>query len=57
MTLDELKEVVIQLQYELENVGDEDHNKAASLRARKILIEIKNATPQLRKDLVALDKS
>ncbi len=56
MTLDELREVVMQLQYELENVGDEDHNKSASLRARKILIEIKKATPQLRKDLVELDK-
>ena len=56
MTVEELKAKVEQLVKELENVGGENHVKAASGRVRKILGEIKNATPELRRQLVALDK-
>ncbi len=56
MTIDELKITVRNLALELENVGSENHIKAASGRVRKMLGEIKNATPELRKALVALDK-
>jgi len=55
MTIDELKNNVAQLNEELQNVGG-NHVKAASSRVRKILGEIKNATPQLRRDLIELDK-
>jgi len=55
MTLDELKESIEALQSELKNIGGDTHIKAASLRARKILGDIKNATPQLRADLRDLD--
>ena len=57
MTLDELRETVMQLQYELENVGDENHVKAASRRVRMILNEIKKSATQLKKDLIALDNN
>jgi len=56
MTIQELREKIAALSAELENVGGENHIKNASKRARKILGEIKNATPQLRRDLVELDK-
>lgn len=55
MTVEELKETVRILNQELERVGGEDHVKAASGRARMILGELKNATPQLRRDLKTLD--
>jgi len=55
MTIEELSVKVNQLSSELEKVGGENHVKAASLRARKLLGEIKNATPQLRADLRDLD--
>jgi len=56
MTIDELKAKVDALQKELLNVGGDAHIKNACARARGILGEIKNATPQLRRDLVELDK-
>ena len=55
MTVPELKALITSIASDLENVG-EDHVKAASARVRKALGEIKNATPQLRRDLVDLDK-
>jgi hypothetical protein len=55
MTVDELKELVDNLQEELKSVDGDGHVKASSLRVRKMLIDIKNATPQLRRDLLALD--
>ncbi len=57
MTVDELREKVSQLNKMLEEqIGRGQHVKAASGRVRKVLGEIKNATPQLRRDLVELDK-
>jgi len=56
MTIEELKAAMAKLEKELENVGGENHVKAASLRARKILSEMKNAIPGLRKQLLDLDK-
>jgi hypothetical protein len=56
MTIEELKESAAKLVKELENVGGDSHIKASSARARKILVDIKNATPQLRRDMIALDK-
>ncbi len=56
MNIDELRDKIEALAFELDNVGGEIHNRSASRRARLILGEIKNATPQLRKDLVELDK-
>ena len=56
MTIEELKEEVLNLSKELEHIGTEKHNKSASLRIRGTLGRIKNAVPQLRRDLVALDK-
>jgi len=57
MTITELKALVESLAIDLDNVGDIDHNKRASARVRKALGEIKNATAQLRRDLVELDKA
>lgn len=56
MNIDELKVVATQLVTELENVGGDNHVKAACGRARMILGDLKNATPQLRRDLKDLDK-
>ncbi len=57
MTVTELRDAVATLQIELQTrVGEGQHVKAASANVRKILGEIKNATPQLRRDLVELDK-
>ncbi len=56
MTVEELKIVATQLVAELENVGGENHVKAACGRARMILGDLKNATPQLRRDLKMMDK-
>lgn len=56
MTVDDLKLAAEALVDNLNNVGGDSHVKAASGRVRKILGEIKNATPQLRRDLVDLDK-
>jgi len=57
MTIDELRDVVEQLELNLAKVGSQGHNKAASAKIRKLLGEIKNATPQLRRDFIALDKA
>jgi hypothetical protein len=57
MTIEELKALIDILQADLENVGEEVHVKAASARVRKALGELKNATAQLRRDLVELDKA
>jgi len=56
MTVSELKNVVHNLQKDLDNVDGDGHKKPSSARVRKALGEIKNATPQLRRDLVELDK-
>ena len=56
MTIEELKQKVQDLANDLVHVGDEGHVKAASGRVRKVLGEIKNATAQLRRDLVEMDK-
>ena len=56
MTITELKDAVVTLHADLEKVNGVVHNKAASARVRKARGEIKNATPQLRRDLVELDK-
>ena len=56
MTIEELKQAAGNLVAELENVGGENHVKAACGRARMILGDLKNATPQLRRDLKSLDK-
>jgi len=57
MTVEELKALIDALQKDLENVGGDKHVKTASARVRKALGEIKNATAQLRRDLVLLDKA
>ena len=57
MTVTELKALVDALKADLELVDGEKHVKTASARVRKSLGEIKNATPELRRDLVALDKA
>ncbi len=56
MELDELKQKVIELAKELSKVDGENHNKSASARVRKMLVEIKNGTPSLRRKLLDLDK-
>jgi hypothetical protein len=56
MTIEELKVKAEELLNDLEKVGGSNHVKASSARVRKILGEIKNATPQLRRDLIELDK-
>ena len=61
MTIESLKIMIASIAENLENVGtngsgEDVHVKAASARVRKALGEIKNATPQLRRDLVELDK-
>ena len=56
MTIDKLRDKLLELNNELLNVGGEEHVKAASKRARMILGEIKNAVPQLRKELRELDR-
>jgi len=56
MTIEELKATIDILQAELEKVGGVDHHKPASRRVRKILGEIKNAVPELRREMVILDK-
>jgi len=57
MTIEELKTKVKLLEEDLSKVCGENHVKSSSARVRKILGEIKNATPQLRRDLVKIDKS
>ncbi len=56
MTVSELKNIVHNLQLDLEKVDGEGHMKPASARVRKALGEIKNATPELRRSLIELDK-
>jgi hypothetical protein len=56
MTIEELRSMLHSLESNLAEVGGERHNKSASARARLILGKIKNATPQLRKELIELDK-
>ena len=57
MTIDELRDTVASLQIMLQTqIGEGQHVKSASAKVRKLLGEIKNATPQLRRDLVELDK-
>ena len=56
MTVEELKSKVEDLQNELEKVGGSGHVKAASKRCRVLLGEIKLAVPNLRRELIELDK-
>ena len=58
MTIDELKALIDVIQFDLEKVDTEDgsHGKPASMRIRKALGEIKNATPELRRALIERDK-
>jgi len=56
MTVDELKALIDAIQTDLALVDGDGHKKPASARVRKALGEIKNATPQLRRDLIDLDK-
>jgi hypothetical protein len=56
MTIEELRAVLHSLETNLAEVGEDVHNKSASARARMLLGKIKNATPQLRKTLIELDK-
>ena len=57
MTVNELRDAVATLHIELQTrIGPGQHVKSASASARKILGEIKNAVPQLRRDLITLDK-
>jgi len=56
MTVEELKQAASNLVAELENVGGENHVKAACGRVRMILGDLKNATPELRRNLKDLDK-
>ena len=56
MTIQQLKINVDALQNELKNVGGENHVKAAGSRARILLGDIKKATPDLRRDIMELDK-
>ena len=56
MTVTELKLLVNNLQLDLEKVDSDQHVKTASARVRKALGEIKNATPELRRALIILDK-
>ncbi len=56
MTVDELKAVIINIGLDLEKVDGDQHTKPASARVRKALGEIKNATPELRRALIILDK-
>ena len=56
MTVDELKALIDAIQKDLTIVDGDVHKKSASARVRKALGEIKNAVPQLRRDLVELDK-
>ena len=56
MEIEDLKLKAYNLIDELEKVGGEHHIKAASAKVRGILIDIKNATPKLRRDLIELDK-
>ena len=56
MTLEELAQKAKQLNEEMEIFFSDKRTKAGSARIRKILGEIKNATPDLRRELVAEDK-
>jgi hypothetical protein len=56
MTVEELKSKIEDLQNELEKVGGSEHVKAASKRCRVLLGEIKLAVPNLRRELIELDK-
>lgn len=56
MTVDELKEAVVILNNELERVGGTDNVKASCNRARKLLVEIRNATPELSLELNEMAK-
>jgi len=56
MTIEELRSILHSLETNLAEVGEDSHNKSASARARMLLGKIKNATPQLRKELIELDK-
>ena len=56
MTIKELRIVADSLVTELKKVGEENHLKPSSKEVRLILGKIKNATPQLRRDLLELDK-
>lgn len=56
MTIEELREAANKLVAELDKVGGENHVKAACGRVRKILVDLKNATPQLRRNLMELDE-
>ncbi len=58
MTITELKATIDLIKADLEKIdtADGEHGKPASMRVRKMLVELKNATPELRRDLIALDK-
>ena len=56
MTIEELRSMLHSLETNLAEIGRERHNKSASARARMLLGKIKKATPQLRKELIELDK-
>lgn len=57
MKIEELKKIAQSIVDELEDVGGENHVKAASLRVRIALGKIKASTAQLRADFVKLDKA
>ncbi len=56
MTLEDLKEKSETLAEEMNVFFSGKRTKAGSARIRSILGDVKNATPQLRRDLVAADK-
>ncbi len=58
MTVNELKTKINDIKLDLTLVDTEDgsHMKTASIRVRKALGEIKNAVPELRRELVERDK-
>lgn len=56
MTLEDLKENSEKLNEEMQTLFSDKRTKTGSARIRKILVDIKKATPQLNRDLIALDK-
>jgi len=56
MTLEDLKENAEKLNAEMQLFFSPQRTKTGSARVRKILGEIKNGTPQLRRDLMDADK-
>ena len=56
MTIPEFSALISKLDSELLNYNSDKRTKAGSTRIRTMLGELKNATPQLRRDLIAADK-